>query len=780
MHNRNTSVWLAAAAGLFIVTLSSRPQSAWAQAAPTLAAQADANSPEEIQEITVTAQFRKERLQDTPLAITAIDSATMEQKGLETIVDAANLAPNVTISPDVGDYGQIAAIFIRGVGQTSPHFAEEPGVGMYIDNVYYGVLSGALFSLMDSDRAEVLRGPQGTLSGKNSIGGSIKLFSKQPSDQDDAYVEGTYGDYNRIVARAASNFTLTDGLYARIAVASKHVDGYMKRLDYACATGNDSDPTYSLGRGSCEIGTQGGEDSHTARAAFRWIGTENLDNTLTFDVIEDRSENPPQKTIFQSPLWAGTNNYITCATCYTNYENYVVTPSGPNANPAYVMPDTTPLSESGVSNSLKYDFTSSLQLISITAYRQSVVAFASRNSATPASIADQLWQLSHKQFTQEFRLNGSVGTLMDWTAGLFYYDADGKSTGRITIDGGLAPGGGGLNLDFQLDDPVVTNSKSGFFHTVWHVMEKADLTAAVRYTSDTKEFTFNRLDIYGQPYAGIPLFDLPVTYRGDRTDYRFNLDYRWTRDFMTYVQIATGYKGGGVNPEPYYASQALPYNPETLINYEVGAKSAWFDRHFTLNATAFFDVYHNFQGALTSCPTISPFPDAPCDQVTNVGNAQIKGAELEAALNPVGGLTFDLAAGYLDFNYTKVQAATGVALGMTNVYTPKENVNAGVAYAIQLGRDETLTPRLDYNYRSSVQNDIVNTAFSTIGGRGLANASIAWRNPGQRLVVTLAVTNLTNKFYYVSLLDSSPPPFFASTGVTGTPREVMITVKKNL
>jgi iron complex outermembrane recepter protein len=305
------------------------------------------------------------------------------------------------------------------------------------------------------------------------------------------------------------------------------------------------------------------------------------------------------------------------------------------------------------------------------------------------------------------------------------------------------------------------------------------LTAAVRYTRDTKEFTFNRENLYGQPYAPIPLFDLPVTYRGSRTDYRFNLDYRWTRDFMTYVQIATGYKGGGVNPEPYYATQALPYNPETLTNYEVGVKSAWFDRHFILNATAFFDVYDNFQGALTSCPAISPFPDAPCDQVTNVGNAQIKGAELEAALNPGGGLSFDLSAGYLDFKYTKVEADTGVTLGMKNVYTPKENVNAGVSYEIGLGGAGTLTPRLDYNYRSSVQTDIVNTALSTIGGRGLANASIAWRNPRQRLVIKLAVTNLTNKFYYLSLLDSSGPPFFASTGVPAAPRETMITVRKD-
>src|SRR5208282_4566803 len=302
-------------------------------------------------------------------------------------------------------------------------------------------------------------------------------------------------------------------------------------------------------------------------------------------------------------------------------------------------------------------------------------------------------------------------------------------------------------------------------------------TAAVRYTSDVKEFTFNRLDIYGQPYAAIPLFDLPVTYRGDRTDYRFNLDYRWTRDFMTYLQIATGYKGGGVNPEPYYASQALPYNPETLINYEVGAKSAWFDRRFTLNATAFYDVYSNFQGTVYSCPAISPFPDAPCAQVTNVGNAEIKGAELEAALNPVSGLSFDLSAGYLDFNYTKVEAVTGVTIGMTNVYTPKENVNAGVAYEIKLN-GETVTPRLDYSYRSSVQTDLANTTFSTIGGRGLLNASIAWRNPSRRWAVTLAVNNLTDKFYYLSYLDLSGPPFFAATGVPAPPRETMITLKR--
>ena len=162
--------------------------------------------------IVVTAQFREEDLQETPIAISAFNAEMLEDKGVSDIIGAANLAPNVQLSAGAGNFGGMAAIFIRGVGQSDPHFAVEPGVGMYIDDVYYGVLTGSIFELMDVDRVEVLRGPQGTLSGKNSIGGAVRLFSQKPGPEANAFVEAGYGSRDTMLARAATNLTLADGL----------------------------------------------------------------------------------------------------------------------------------------------------------------------------------------------------------------------------------------------------------------------------------------------------------------------------------------------------------------------------------------------------------------------------------------------------------------------------------------------------------------------------------------------------------------------------------------
>ena len=731
-------------------------------------------------DIIVTAQFREQRLQDTPIAISALDAGMLEQKGATDITAAANLAPNVQLSSNAGNFGGMAAIFIRGVGQSDPHFAVEPGVGMYVDDVYYGVLTGSIFDLLDVDRVEVLRGPQGTLAGKNSLGGSIKLFSKRPGPDSDAFVEVGYGSRNAIIGRAAANFTIVpDRLFARISVGSKFSEGYLDRLDYACATGNFSGGSGQVDA-SCKIGEQGGQEVYSARGALRWLPSETIENTLTVDIMRDRSQNPAAKLLVQSPAWAGANDYITGPEDYTNYETYISRPTDPFAGgTTFVMPSITPLDVWGISNNLSIDFGDDLNLTSITAFRRSKATFSAAGDSSPATVNDQLWSLEHKQFTQELRLNGGIGDVADWTLGGFYYHASGISGGRVNLPGGVAPGGGGLDLDILFRDPVKTESKSVFLHTVWHLLPNLNVTAAGRYTEDSKKFTFNRLNIDGSPHWLLgALVDLPVTYSGNRFDYRLGLDYQWSQDFMTYAQVSTGYKGGGVNPRPYFVSQALPYQPEKLTAYEAGFKSQFLDRRVTLNAAVFFDDYKDFQATLLHCDSISPFPGAPCAQSTNVGDAEITGAEAELVLNPIDGLTVDGSVGYLDFKYTRVNPDTGIGLDMTNVYTPKWTAAAGIQYAVSLGSAGTFTPRVDLSYRSEIQTEPVNRPISSIEPRTLLNASLAWQSADEDWEVRLSVTNLTDKFYYNSKFLLPDAPYFVGVGNLAPPRSFMFTIKR--
>ncbi|HEY4212507.1 MAG TPA: TonB-dependent receptor [Steroidobacteraceae bacterium] len=765
--------------------LIGRPPPAAAQEAA--ARQQDSGA---LTEVVVTVQFRRENAQDTPIALSALDAQAMAARGMNNVADAANSAPSVTIAPAASGFGQSASITIRGVGQADPHLAVEPGVGMYIDDVYYGMLSGSVFELLDADRVEVLRGPQGTTEGKNSIGGSIKLFSKTPGPEPDAFVEAGYGDYNHYVVRAASNVTLiADSLYARVSAGTLHQDGYLTELDYTCATGLQLPFTQPLSGSKrtgtdCKIGEEGGKSMVTARASVRWIANSNVEDLLIGDVTQDHSENPAGKLLFQSPSWTGGANFITGPHSYTNYENNLGngTGSGATYGPTgpYVVPNTSPLDAWGVSNNLDIGLPGDLNLRSITAYRSEHTVFAQQTDASPANLANQLWSMRTRQFTQELRLLGSIGKLADWTVGVFYYNASGFSSGRINLPGGFAPGGGGLDLDFLLDDPVHTRSASGFAHVVLHPVEKLNVTLAGRYTSDLKAFTFNRLGLDFKPYPPLAsLVGVTGTYKGTRWDYRAAVDYQWTDSFMTYADVATGYKGGGINPRPYFVSQVQRFNPETLLTYEVGMKSEFLDHRARVNLSAYFSKYGDIQLMLLQCDQFSPFPGAPCAMTANVGDAHVKGVELEAQVRATQQLSFNASFGYTDFQYTRTDPSSGVMLGMQNVYAPKTTASGGVQYAIDLPNGSTITPRLDYNYRSQIWTSAVNAPTNRLAGVGLANARITWEDPTKEWEASMSITNLTDKFYYASLGDDSGAPYFALWAQPGPPRMYLVSLKRS-
>ena len=187
----------------------------------------------ELEEIIVTAQFREERLQDTPLAITAVSDEMMRARSADSIFDVTQQAPNVQLKPAPGPFGSAMNAFIRGIGQDDFEFAREPGVGIYIDDIYYPTLTGSIFEVLDLDRVEVMRGPQGTLQGRNSIGGAIRLITKKPTGDGGGYAELSYGEFNRIGGKAAAEFTiLPETLFARFAGVYNAKDGFQDRIDF--------------------------------------------------------------------------------------------------------------------------------------------------------------------------------------------------------------------------------------------------------------------------------------------------------------------------------------------------------------------------------------------------------------------------------------------------------------------------------------------------------------------------------------------------------------------
>jgi iron complex outermembrane receptor protein len=252
-----------------------------------------------LEEIIVTATFRETTVQDTPIAITAVNSAMLEARSQTNLAQITAQTPNVSLRPAGSSFGSALVAFIRGIGQTDFNPSVEPGVGIYVDDVYYSTITGNLLDLLDLERVEVLRGPQGTLAGRNAIGGAIKLFTRKPDGEDDANIGVTKGTFNRTEIKGAAGLTLVpDRLYARVAGVARSMDGYVTRLDYACQNqlprpGNPGGlPTYAQSFG-CELGTEGGQSYASGRLSLRWEPTDRFSLDLAASIVNDDSESQP-------------------------------------------------------------------------------------------------------------------------------------------------------------------------------------------------------------------------------------------------------------------------------------------------------------------------------------------------------------------------------------------------------------------------------------------------------------------------------------------------------
>lgn len=753
--------------------------------APAVLAQEGAAADSVLEEVTVTAEFRKENLQQTALAITAVSGESMQAHGDSNIVDVANRAPNVTLTPAPSVFGNGLTASIRGVGQYDPSFALEPGVGIYVDDVYHGTLLGSMLDLLDLDRVEVLRGPQGTLSGKNSIGGSIKLFSQAPTGEG-GYVDVAYGEFNRINVKASASFAVVpDVLLVRVSGVSKRSDGYYTNYDYACTHPGSGLPTQSL-TNNCKLSEEGGQNLAGVRLAARWTPVDWLSNDLIVSYTDDQSQSSPNKLIYANNSDVSLNGvpfdsrFVTGAESYSGYATYCDTSADATT---YCVPNRSAVQAWEVSNALSIDLPNNLTLKSITGFQGS-----NGNNGTDVDGSPLDGQITYndyttQQFTQELRLSGQLGSTVDWTVGAFYFRSHNHTGGRLDINFS--------DLDFLSDDVAITRSTSGFAHVRWHATDELGVNMGARYTRDSKDYTFNRLNPDGTlpacgspgctPNANYQLFgmsDQTGPYRGSHSDYRLGVDYQWTPDFMTYAQVSTGYKGGGINPRPFFTTQITSFDPETLTAYELGLKSDWLDSTARTNLAMFYSKYEDIQQNINRCDNYSPFPGAPCVMPVNAGDADIKGVELEGQLQLTRALAIDGSLSYLDFEYTRLNPDTGITKDMIATYTPKRKASLGIEYAIELGSGGTLTPRADWVYQSEIYtNSAVNTEGNRVAGYALTNLRLRWADAEAKWEGSLALTNVFDKFYYANKIDLAATNGYIN-GRPGNPREWLVSVHR--
>mgnify|MGYP005853071839 CR=1 FL=1 len=784
-------------------------------------------------EIVVTAQFREQRLQDTPLAITAVNAEMMEARSQTQLSEVVRQAPSVDLRPQTGAWGPSISASIRGLGQADFNPALEPGVGLYIDDVYYPRLTGANFDLMDVERVEVLRGPQGTLTGRNSEGGAIKFFTRRPDGSTGGYVSGTYGSRNRINLRAAAEFALTDTLFGRVTGAYADQEGYVERRDYECDTAGTGPA--SLLKDGCVIEKLGDVGYRALRGTLRWVPTDAIDFIVSADYIKDVRNQSPEVLVAATTT---TNPNIRSATgdnygphymCgrFCNYAKYSsddavfqsVIPGSPPVNLSGVEGgDDTTFEAWGISGNLSVDLSDRLNVVSITAYREWDTEFFVDNDLSPVNSYFGSNRLDHWFFSQEVRLNVDLADFADLTVGGYYSDE--RTTYATLQDIRYIPV---FPLQFIGDDPVNTDSKAVFGTVILNPVDRLTLTLGGRYTWEHKDYTFYRFNIdgqtinafldrfgaaYGIGYSGPDTADADgdgntteivtalsgrtANYDGDRFDFRASVDYRFSDAVLAYATIASGFKGGGVVPRPFTAAQAAPFGVEEVLTYEAGIKTDLFDRRARFNVAAFYNDFTDQQLTLSNCPALDPVAPVPCAAPQNAGDSKQWGLEFELYAEPVDGLLIDAAASYLNQEFKCVNpAVVGLASGpCTNDPTVISRLNEplggwkwswGVQYEADLGANGSVTPRFDMAHQIRLNGGVLPgpDIFSINPAYTISNARLTWRNEPRDLSVSLEVTNVFDKYYYVNRFDIRSAGVPGVPAQVGRPREWALTVKKD-
>jgi iron complex outermembrane receptor protein len=817
------------------------------------------------QEIVVTAEFRAASVQNTPIAITAVNSAMLEARGQTDITQVAAQAPNVSLRPQPQNGGSGLIAFIRGVGQTDFNYALDPGVGVYIDDVYIPTLSSSLLELVDLDRVEILRGPQGTLAGKNAIGGAIKLFTAKPKGDGTGMVEVGYGSYNELSVRGMADFALSDTLAMRVSGMSRGHDGYVAMLDYGQTHPNSNVPgNNSRGANNSNYESMGGENIIAGRAALRWRPDSRLEANISADYTRENNQaipavliaagaiapagttfDPFSEGVSSSPAmvngamtsvpWLvgkdGTPVNMSCAfvpagpySCdagrvnlkgkdprFISYSNFMDAMSQSDTAPfkPYFSLPITRFNGWGVQGNLSYDISDNINLYYIGSYRAYVSKFGQDQDATPLPEAQLDNQLRHHAWSSELRLNFKAGDgLLEGTVGGYYLKQKGTYTARVDLNY-VQP-----TIDFlHGPDTTPSNTKALFGTVTVHPTEALSITGGVRYTKDSKDYTYfrrnpdgslpNAAACFANPPGGslfsgpncllAGIFDVTGSFRGKRWDYRGVIDYRFSDAFLAYASVSTGFKGGGVNPRPFTADQKLPFNPETLTTYEVGFKSDFLDRRVRLNGAAFYNKYNDIVLAKTICPE-SSLP-TPCLRPDNIGKANVWGLEGEASIYPVDGLSLDASISYLHFKYTSPSfvGADGVtyltssfdangnpvgavpAAGITP-YTPTLNYSIGAQYDYETSVG-TFSARFDGSYQGKLYTTAENTSWSKIPSYFLGNARVWWSTRDDDWKISLEVKNLFDKYYWQSVSDVTTSLGLV-TGVPGMPRTWLLSVER--
>jgi iron complex outermembrane receptor protein len=756
---------------------------AYAQATPVEEAKKDAAKP--MEQIVVTARRREELLQDVPGAVSAFSGAALERAGLPDITGLADLIPNTTLKASRATNSTLTA-FIRGIGQQDPVAGYEQGVGIYLDDVYLARPQGALTDIYDLERIEVLRGPQGTLYGRNTIGGAIKYVTRKLSAVPEWNVKATLGNYNERDLVVKGNMPISDTVRIGATVGTFNRDGFGQNV----VTGAENyNKEVLAGRISAEF-------TPTSTLFIRLAADRTVDDSL------------PKQGYRLTPGPAPTNEPVLDG----NYDT--------RANLYSVLGHAQKVTTHGESLLLDWMISPTLSFKSITATRAAKsyapIDFDSLN--TPLFEAPAIY--TDKQRSQEFQFT-YTGDRLQGVAGLYFMRANAFNEFDVLFNTPAVPGG--LSL-YTLDD-VDTETWAAFADASYSITDTFNINLGGRYTSDQREARIYKRNYLG--LGGSPTLGNPAAVGGaantdmsksdlSRTDTKFTpkIGFGWKMapEHNLYASYAEGFKGGffdprmdlGGNPNSAASLEKRKgVEPEEAKTYEVGLKSALNNGRIQTNAAVFYTDYTNVQ-IPGSIPTYDAAGNVTgfAGNVTNAGKAKIKGFELEAIARVTDSFTVSGMVGFIDAEYKEwivANGLTGSAAALINVAgaaefqnTPRKAASITATYEWPLamfGRGGGLALANSVSYKSKVYQfefvrptgvaalDVNLPAAQLLAQEAysLWDASLIWTSRDRKVQVGLIGRNLTDKRYKVAGYPFAG--FFNTiTAFYGDPRTVKATV----
>ncbi len=706
---------------------------AWTAVSGVAVAQ-DANTGDTtVGEIVVTARRTEERLQDVPAAVTAFDAKALDRVQATDVTGLTGSVPNLVLGQGRGS-SNATNIFIRGIGQPDALQTFDPAVGVYVDDVYYSRIRGTQFDLFDIERIEVLRGPQGTLYGKNTIGGALKVVTQRPGDQFRAGIAAGFGSYNQQEVKASVSGPVSDTLALGVSGLISKRDGFV------------TDPVTHA--------EYNDKDTMAIRGQASWTPTDSVRVDLSADYSrDDAAMTVGQPTSTLTTLFGGVILAIPNPPPTYNFKTRT-TPG---------LPNSTKLTHYGYAANVTWEISDALTLKSITAYRNLKTDDYIDIDATQFELGDVFVGVDQNQTSQEFQLAYDAGGPLTFVGGVFWMKENITSEQAAFADNLIGPLFANPTFTRTVNDDLETTSQAIYLNATYALTDTVNLSGGLRYTSEEKTYSRTTSTFSSNPiFTANPAFafnNLNETW--DDVSPMVSLDWKPADNVMGYVRYSKGFKSGGFNGRANNPGEQAPYNPEEVTSIEAGLKTTFYDNRLLANFAVFHNDYKDFQARVSGTVT-DPGTGLPSPELTviNAGAMKIEGAELELIVLPVTGLRLDAQLGLLDARYDEFADVRFTATGGSRAFqepafAPRWTARYGAQYEWNLGDAGSVTLGGQARYRSAMALSVDNTATNSrvhLPGmwdenHWIMDARLVWDSADRRFSAGLYGQNLTDELY---------------------------------